>query len=111
MSYKIEFTKSSRADIRKAVSYIKNELHNRAAAERLVLAVHKVAESLTEMPFRHPLISDDYLAQQGYRWVLVHNYMLFYVVFEKTKMVYIDRLFHGSRNWTFFLKENTQNFS
>lgn len=45
------------------------------------------------------LVSDDYLAAQGFRKTMVDNYIIFYTVSEKDKTVAVVRILYGRRDW------------
>jgi len=45
----------------------------------------------------YPAVPDEYLASKGFRFVMVKNYMLFYIVIENE--VIILRFLYGSRDW------------
>ncbi len=51
------------------------------------------------MPQRFPLISDERLSQMGYRKLVVKNYVVFYLIDEKNKVVEIGRILYGRRDW------------
>jgi plasmid stabilization system protein ParE len=99
MKYIIEFAKAAEEDFIDNATYISNELNNSTAAESLISETQKVAFSLTHMPYRQPLVRDDYLASLGVRMLIVKRYYLFYGVNEDEKIVYIIRQLHSKRNW------------
>ena len=46
----------------------------------------------------YPLSRDERLNAEGYRAVIIRNYMLFYVVDEADMVVYIVRIVYGKRD-------------
>ena len=102
--FQINITKPAERDMLDCVKYIAMELRNRTAAQRLLDDAEDAIYSLEDMPFRHPLAKDDVLAQQGFRYLSVHNYLLFYIVREETKTVVIERFLYGRRDWINLLK-------
>jgi plasmid stabilization system protein ParE len=103
--YNIDITGPAEQDIRKAVEYIDTELQNRIAAENLLDDIENAILSLSEMPLRHSLVADKALASQGFRFVPVNNYLVFYIVRESRKTVVIERVIYKKRNWATILKE------
>ena len=103
--YHIDISEPAERDIRKAIAYIDDELQNRTAAEKPLDDVEKAIFSLTDMPMRYPLVTDKILAGWGIRYFSVNNYLVFYVVREKTKTVVIERLLYKRRDWAAILKE------
>ena len=63
----------------------------------------KAINSLEEMPLRYPLVAYEPLASLGLRGVPVQNYIVFYVVREGRRLVVIERLLYGKRDWTTIL--------
>ena len=59
--------------------------------------------SLSDMPQRCPLVSDDRLSQMGYRKLIVKNYVVFFSIDEKNKVVDVERILYGRRDWIRFL--------
>ncbi|NLB17241.1 MAG: type II toxin-antitoxin system RelE/ParE family toxin [Syntrophomonadaceae bacterium] len=55
--------------------------------------------SLAEMPHRSPAVADERLAAIGYRKLIVKNYIFFFSIDEKAKVVDVARLLYGQRNW------------
>jgi len=102
--FQINISQLAEQDMLDCAKYIAGELRNRTAAERLLNDAEEAIYSLEEMPFRYPLANDDVLAQQGFRYFPVHNYLLFYIVREETKTVVIERFLYGRRDWMNLLK-------
>lgn len=104
--YHIDITEPAELDMLEAATYIAVELHNRAAADRLLDDAIEAINSLEEMPQRHPLVDDAYLTDRGFRSFPVHNYLVFYAVREARKTVVIERFIYGKRDWVNILKSN-----
>jgi len=102
--YQVNITEPAEQDIRKAANYIAKELQNCTAAERLLNDVDEAVCSLEEMPHRFALVDDEVLALAGIRVMPVHNYLVFYVVREESKIVMIERFLYGRRDWVAILK-------
>lgn len=104
MKYQIDITQPAELDILAAAEYIAGNLHNRAAADRLLDEVAEIIYTLEEMPERHSLVYDEYLASKGIRLLPTRNYLVFYVIREETKKVVIERFLYGKRDWMNLLK-------
>jgi addiction module RelE/StbE family toxin len=103
--YKLTFTDSYKRDVKSSVNYIKNILQAPTAAERLKNEIKKATQKIKATPFIYPVVPDDYLALKGIRFVIVKNYMLFYVV--ETREIQVIRFLYGPRDWKNIL-ENTE---
>lgn len=113
MIYKIEYSIPSREDLKESVFYISHKLQNNIAAHKLTDEIDKILHILSETPKRSPIIRDSFLAMYGIRLVRIKNYLLFYIVDEETKSVYILRFLYSHRDWINILKSDMKegNFS
>jgi len=102
--YHVIITEPAKSDVRNTAAYIATKLHNKIAASRLMNDAYKAMYSLDEMPRRHPLVDDEYLAGCGMRFFPVRNYLVFYIIHEKNKTVEIERFLYSARNWAAILK-------
>jgi plasmid stabilization system protein ParE len=101
--YKLNFSKNFRDDVKSSVNYIKNTLQAPTASERLKDEIKKTYKKVRQTPFMYPVVPNDYLASMGFRFTMVKNYMLFYIIEEKE--VNIIRFLYGRRDWINILKE------
>ncbi len=97
--YKVVVTRPAQNDLKSAVSYIENDLKNKEAAIQLISLVEKTAKSLNTMPERYAVIDDEILSREGFRFIPINNYLLFYTVRKKTKTVVIQRFLYARRDW------------
>jgi len=95
--YKLQLSKYYREELKSAVNYIKKDLQNPIAANNLKEEAKKTYKKIKENPFLYPAVPDEYLASKGFRFIMVKNYMLFYIVIEKE--VIILRFLYGHRDW------------
>ena len=103
--YKTVITDPAQKDINEALTYISKELKNSQAALRLLDLIENEVKALSDMPARRALIDDEVLSKQGFRFIKIKNYLLFYVVREETKTVVVERFLYARRNWTGILKQ------
>ena len=103
--YHVNITETAERDLLDAAIYIARTLSNKTAANRLLDKAGAAAESLSQNPMRQPLVNDKFLASKGLRSLSVNNYLLFYVVHEKTKYVNIIRFVHSRRDWSTLFDE------
>ena len=102
--YNIKITAPAKKDIKSAISYIANDLHNPQAAENTLNLFEKEINTLSELPMRQPLVKDEFLAQNGFRIIQVNNYLVFYTVREEEKQVTVQRVLYNRRDWMNLLK-------
>ncbi len=77
------------------------------AANNLLNEIEKYEKILEKMPSIYPLVSDEYLAAKGLKFVLIKNYVLFYTIDKNNKIVNVIRFLYARRNWKEILKCNT----
>lgn len=101
--YKVLMTQPAADDLKGISAYISNELREPVAAKKLVNKIKEAVTSFSELPTRHALISDEYLAAVGIRRIMIDNYMIFYIVSEKDATVTVVRILNGKREWVYLL--------
>ena len=93
--YKVKIYPSAQRDLRDIVDYL-NTLSPSAALRYYDKLTQEIA-SLSTMPERCPRPRDLALAAKGYRYLIVENYPIFYVVSGGT--VQIRRILYGRRDY------------
>ena len=106
MNYKIHITKIAERDIEGAADYIELTLLNPDAADNLLNTAEAEINALSASAKAHQLVDDPILNAWGIRFVLVNNYMAFYIIDEPSKTVHIIRFLYGKRNWIHILKNS-----
>jgi addiction module RelE/StbE family toxin len=95
--YKLNFTKKFKEDVKHTVHYIKHTLQAPVASESLKTEIKNSYKILKETPFIYPIVPNNYLASLGFRFAMVKNYILFYIVEENE--INIIRFLYGHRDW------------
>lgn len=108
MTYKIIYTQKALADLDAVASYIKLKLCNISASDRIIENFFGEGDSLASFPTLYPLCNDAFLRAWGIRFVPVKNYLLFYVVREDEKTVYVLRFLYSRRNWQKILRKHLE---
>lgn len=106
--YDVEVTQIAEQDYNRAEDYIKNELYNQKAAAGLAKKLHEAIKDLLFFPKKYPVCNDDYLRLWEIRFVPVNNYLLFYIVREDARTVYVLRFLYGRRNWQKILRKQLE---
>lgn len=94
-TYKIKIFPTAKQDLEEVIGYL-NTLSPDAASKYYDLLVEEIA-SLSKMPERCPKPKDLALAVKGYRYLIVKNYLVFYVVIGDT--VQIRRILYARRDY------------
>ena len=104
--YFVNITDIAEEDILSTMQYIADTLKAPKAANNLLDEIEKHEKFLEKNPKIYPLVSDEYLAEKGIRFVLIKYYMMFFIIAEGTKTVNVIRFLHGRRDWQTLLIEN-----
>ena len=99
MAYKLLITKEANNDINEIIGYIVNILKNPIAAGNLIDEIEKLYTVITDNPSAFSLCNDSRLRNDGYRKIVVKNYIIFYKVIEERKAVYVMRVIYGRHDY------------
>ena len=99
MSYKLYFTQAAEDDLSEIFGYISQKLASPQAALELMEAMKGKLMRLEKFPNSAPMVNDDILRSRGYRKLAVANYLIFYIVREKTKQVVIMAILYGAQKY------------
>jgi toxin ParE1/3/4 len=103
MAYKLVVSKEAHKDIDNIVHYIAVELVNPAAAAGFLNDVEKSYHIVVSNPYMYSLCHDARLSREGYRKIVIKNYIILYRIDDETKAVFIVRIIYGGRNYVDFI--------
>jgi plasmid stabilization system protein ParE len=93
--YKIRLLQAAEEDLKEIITYI--ALDHPSAAEAVA---NKIEDTLSK-PSTYPLLgkipNEEGLADMGYRFLVVQNYLIFYTVENHT--IWVHRIIHGARDY------------
>ena len=98
-NYKVKIYPTAQQYLLEIIEYL-NTLSPEAALRYYDLLTEQIA-SLSRMPERCPKPKDLALAAKGYRYLIVENYLVFYIVSDDT--VQIRRILYGRRDYRLLL--------
>lgn len=97
--YELKIFPLAEQDLKDITDYL-NDLSPQAALKIYDEIIDNIA-SLEQIPMRCPLVKNTVLRAREYRMLMVHNFVVFYVVSGKT--VQIRRILYGRRHYEFLL--------
>jgi len=97
--YRVEVSEPAEEDLRDIVRYISSQLAAPVTAVRMTEAIESALSTLSDMPNGHPVVRDEHLASMGYRRLDIKNYVAFFTVDEKKKVVDVERILYARRDW------------
>ena len=97
--YSVRIYKKAQEDLEEIVRYL-NQFHAETALKYYDLIIEKIA-SLATLPERCALVHDDSLQLKRYRYLVVENYVIFFVI--KGMTVQIRRILYKKRQYIHIL--------
>ena len=82
-------------DLAEIVTYIAAD--RPSAAEAVASKIEKNLALLSKNPRLGRAPKEEDLARLGYRYIVVDNYLVFYIIEEET--IYVHRILHGARDY------------
>ncbi len=101
--YRVDISEPAENDLRSIVRYISAQLSAPITALKMMDIIEEAVSGLAVMPQKYPFVVDERLAMLGYYKLLVKNYVIFFTIDEKSKVVDIERILYAKRNWRHIL--------
>ena len=98
MVFKVSFSRQAAIDFAEILNYISGELQNRKAANRFYNEVAKKLKLLRKMPYMFPLYHNESIGDKGFRYIIIDNYLVFYLIEDGKSAVYIARILYGKQD-------------
>ncbi len=95
-SYEIRLLRVAEDDLTEIIMYIAAD--RPSAATKIAGRIEQKLMLLSNDPHLGIVPADDSLTLLGYRYLVVDNYLIFYVLEDQT--IYIHRIVHGARDYT-----------
>lgn len=96
--YSICFLRDALEDMTEIISSFVM-LGSKQGARRIHKKINKAAEQIRIFPYSGIAVPDKKLAKNGFRMIVVENYLIFYKVFEDEAEVVIYRILNGKMNY------------
>ena len=98
MRYEVKLTVQAIEQIEEAVQYISKILLEPETARKWADTLQCEIEKLDTMPSRYPLTDEEPWHTKGIRKMPVKNFLVYYLVDEKKKAVWITAVIYGRRD-------------
>ena len=103
MAYKLVISKEAHKDIDDIVYYIAVEIANPTAAASFLDDVEKSYIEVLNNPRMYSLCQDARLSREGYRKIVIKNYLVLYRIDDEANKIFIVRIIYGGRNYPEFV--------
>jgi plasmid stabilization system protein ParE len=94
----VDISEPAENDLRDIVRYISAQLSAPMTALKMMETIEDAIAELSDIPQGRPLVIDDHLSSMGYRKLIVKNYIVFFTVNEKEKVVDVERILYARRD-------------
>ncbi len=108
MSWKIQYSASSREDLKTIYDYIACELLSPEYASGQIERILKAVRSLEDMPMRYSVYSEEPWKTKQVRFLPVDNYIIFYLPKDDSNTVNIVRIIYGGRDMKRQIRETKE---
>lgn len=93
--YQIRFLSIAEEDFNEIISFIAAD--NPDASYAIANKIERHQELLSENPNLGRTPRDEEIKNLGFRYLSIHNYLIFYTIEEK--IIFIHRILYGTRNY------------
>lgn len=105
MEYDVKLTTQAIDQIEQTIQYISKTLLEPKIALKWADTLQREIEKLNSMPLRFPLVKEEPWHSKGIRKAIVKNFLVYYLVDEKNKVVWVTAVIYGRRDQTAALYE------
>jgi plasmid stabilization system protein ParE len=98
-NYSIEITDTAQNDYRELYLYLANELHVESSAKKLTHLIEEKIKNLAHFPLAFPLCPEPVLRAEEIHKMPVKKYLVFYIINDSEKKVYVLRILHSLRDY------------
>lgn len=98
MQYTVKMTSFAIGQVQDIISYISHELQSPETALRWADLLQKEISELGTFPSRFPCVETEPWKSKGIRKTAVKNFIIYYLINEDSKTVWITAVIYGKRN-------------
>ena len=109
MRYEVKLTTQAIRQIEETVQYISKILFAPETARKWADTLQREIRKLDSMPSRYPLIEEEPWRTKGIRKMPVKNFLVYYLVDEEKKTVWVTAVIYGRRDQIAALLDMSQN--
>ncbi len=98
MSFEVQITPQAEKDLRAIFEYIAFDLLSPINANRQLDRLEETILNLEDLPLGYPLYRKEPWKRRGLRFVLIDNYIAYFIPNEKTEIISVVRVMYKGRN-------------
>lgn len=96
--YKLVYLPIAKSDIDNIIHYVAINLQNKSAAKKLAESFIDGANSILDFPYGYSIYRPIGILKNEYRSIRIKNFLMFYAIDEKEKLVTVVRVLYQKRN-------------
>lgn len=96
--YKLVYLPIAKSDIDNIIHYIAINLQNKSTAKKLAESFIDGANSILNFPYGSSIYQPIGILKNEYRSIRIKNFLMFYTIDEKEKLVIVVRVLYQKRN-------------
>ncbi len=93
--YDVKLLRAAENDLTEIIIYIAQD--SQTAANKLLSHIESSLENLSEHPYIGVIPQENTIAGAGFRYLVVENYLIFYIIEDKA--IFVHRIIHGARDY------------
>jgi plasmid stabilization system protein ParE len=97
--YTVYITDIAEEEMLTTAKYIADVLKTPMAANDLLDEIVKCENTLETTPNIFSFVPDKYLRAKGMKYIMINNYMVFYIINEDEKAIDVIRFLYSRRDW------------
>lgn len=105
MEYEYKLSDKAISDVDEILSYFMIDLSNEKAAAVFLNSFQSVIDNLTEFPQLGVALDNEFITAEDVRFVILNQYIIYYLPDCDNQIINILRVIHGSRNINELLME------
>ena len=103
--YKIKVSETAENDLENIISYLRHNLSGDILADKYKLLFKQGLKDLENIAGSMPILDEKLTGEKNVRKINVRNYIIFYMVDEKTSEALVLRIGHAFMNWEKYLRD------
>ena len=103
--YKIKVSETAENDLENIISYLRYNLSGDILTNKYKLLFKQGLNDLENIAGSMPILDEKLTGEKNVRKINVRNYIIFYIVDEKTSEALVLRIGHAFMNWEKYLRD------
>lgn len=103
--YIVEISETAEQDLENIISYLRYDLAEDIIADKYKILFKQKIKKLEDIAGSMPILDEELTGHKNIRKINVRNYVVFYIIEEKTNKAIVVRIGHTFMDWEKYLKD------